>query len=189
MLTTHSSVRKTIDPFIADFKAANNGRSPFIDSVVKARQDYGRSTNPQQYEAAAQSAKMFSQWFRATVLAKTSENEFPLLIFPQSWGTPSYRDEPDNGPLFSSSFSIYSLSYLSGCPDCTVPVGEISCRSRVTETEMFLPVSLSVLSPPETDLQLLALLSKLEEKGILRPVKTGARMYGETEPRAGIEDF
>ena len=179
VLTTHACVRETIDPFIADFKAANNGRSPFIDSVVKARQKHGRYTTTLQYETAVESAKMFSLWVRETVLAKSADDEFPLLIFPQSRGSPSYRDEPDNGPLFFSSFSMYSLSYLSGCPDCTVPVGEIPSESRVTEAEMFLPVSLSVLSPPGTDLQLLALLSELEEKGVLRPVKTGMRMYGE----------
>lgn len=182
VLTTHSCVRKTVDPFIADFKAANNGRSPFIDSVVKARQDHGRSTTTLQYETAVQSAKVFSQWFRDVVLAKSAEDEFPLLIFPQSWGSPTYRDEPDNGPLFFSAFSIYSLSYLSGCPDCTVPVGEARCQSRVTEAEMFLPVSLSILSSPETDLQLLALLSELEDKGVLAPVKAGIRMYADEDP-------
>lgn len=46
---------------------------------------------------------------------------------------------------------------------------------------MFLPVSLSMLSPPETDLRLLALLSELEGKGILRPVQAGMRMYGEAK--------
>lgn len=179
VLTTHSCVRETVDPFIADFKAANNGRSPFIDSVVKARQDHGRSLTTLQYETAVKSAKVFSQWFNEIVLAKSAEDEFPLLIFPQSWGSPDYRDEPENGPLFFSSFSIYSLSYLSGCPDCTVPVGEMPCQSRVTEAEMFLPVSLSVLSPRGTDLQLLALLSELEKVGVLRPVKAGMRMYAE----------
>ena len=181
VLTTHACVRETIDPFVADFKAANNGRSPFIDSVVKARQNHGRTTTTQQHETVVQSAKTFSQWVRDTLFAKSAENEFPLLVFPQSWGSPCYRDEPDDGPLFFSSFSIYSLSYLSGCPDCTVPVGEIPSQSRVTEAEMFLPVSLSMLSLPETDLQLLALLSELEEKGILRPVKTGIRMYEEAK--------
>lgn len=181
VLTTHSCVRNTIDPFIADFKATNNGRSPFIDAVVKARQDHGRSTTTLQYETAVQSAKTFSQWFREIVLARSAEDEFPLLIFPQSWGSPTYRDDPDKGPLFFSSFSIYSLSYLSGCPDCTVPVGEVPCQSRVTEAEMFLPVSLSMLSSPETDLRLLALLSELEGKGILRPVQAGMRMYGEAK--------
>ena len=179
VLTTYSSVRNTIDPFIAEFKAVNNSRSPAIDSVVKARQDYGRSTTASQYDAAILSSKVFSQWFREIILAKSAENEFPLLVFPQSWGLPTYRDEPDNGPLFFRSFSLYSLSYLSGCPDCTVPVGEVLCQSRITEAEIFLPVSLSMLSPPKTDLQLLALLSELEDTGILRPVKVGTRLYEE----------
>ena len=177
VLTTYSCVRETIDPFIADFRAANKSHTPFIDPVVAARQTHGRSLTPQQYSTAAQSAKIFSQWFRSVVLAKTTSDEFPVLIFPQSWGVPTYRHEIDSGPLFFSAFSIYSLSYLSGCPDCTVPIGETACRSRVTEAEMFLPVSLSVLSPPDTDLQLLALLSELEEAGVLRPVGAGMRMY------------
>ena len=181
VLTTHSCVRKTIDPFIADFKAANNGRSPAIDRVVKSRQDYGRSTTALQYDTAVQSAKVFSHWFRETVLAKSAKDEFPLLVFPQSWGLPNYRDEPDSGPLFFKSFSIYSLSYLSGCPDCTVPVGEVPRQSRVTKAEMLLPVSLSILSPPKTDLQLLALLSRLEDEGVLRAVRAGTRMYADAD--------
>ena len=181
VLTTYLCVRKTVDPFIAEFKAVNNSRSPAIDHVVKARQDYGRSITTSQYNTAVHSAKVFSQWLREVIFAKSAENEFPLLIFPQSWGIPVYRDEPDNGPLLFTSFSIYSLSYLSGCTDCTVHVGEVPFQSRITEAEMFLPVSLSILSPPRTDLQLLALLSELEDEGILRPVKAGMRMYAESK--------
>ena len=181
ILTTYSCVRETIDPFIADFKAANNDRMPFIDAVVKARQDHGRSITITQHENAEKSARMFSQWIREVLFVKTAQDEFPLLIFPQSWDTPAYRDETDTGPLFFSAFSTYSLSYLSGCPDCTVPVGEVPRKSRVTEAEMFLPISLSVLSPPGTDMHLLALLSELEDEGILRPVEVGTRMYAEAE--------
>ena len=177
VLSTYSCVRETVDPFIADFRAANNTHTPFIDPIVAARQAHGRTLTPQQYQAALQTAKIFSQWFRSVVLAKSTSDEFPILIFPQTWGVPIYRDEPDNEPLFFSTFSTYSLSYLSGCPDCTVPIGEIACRSRVTEAEMFLPVSLSVLSPPGTDLQLMAMLSDLEEARVLRSVGTGRRIY------------
>ena len=184
ILTTHTCIRETIDPFITDYKAANNNRLPFIDAVVKARQDHGRSTTPLQYKTAVQSAKVFSQWVRETIFAPSSpeaDNEFPLLVFPQSWATPFYRDDPDPGPLFFSTFSIYSLSYLSGCPDCTVPVGEVPRWSRVTEAEMLLPISLSVLSPPGTDVRLVGLLSELEDEGILRPVEAGMRMYKDAE--------
>lgn len=188
ILSTHTCVRSTIDPFITDYKAANNGRLPFIDSAVKARHDYGRSTTSQQNETATQAAKTFSRWvWEALFAAKSSPEDeiFPLLIFPQSWGIPTYRDDPDPnpGPSFSSStsFSPYSLSHLSGCPDCTVPVGEFPRISRVTQAEMFLPVSLSVLSPPGTDLQLARLLSELEDEGVLRPVLAGSRLFVKEE--------
>lgn len=46
---------------------------------------------------------------------------------------------------------------------------------------MFLPVSLSVLSPPGTDLQLARLLSELEDGGVLRPVVAGTRMFAKEE--------
>ena len=177
ILSTYLCVRETIDPFIADFRAANNDHTPFIDPVVAARQAHGRKLTPQQYQAALQSAKIFSQWFRTVVLAKRTLDEFPILIFPQSWGAPIYRDMPNDEPLFFSRFSTYSLSHLSGCPDCTVPIGEEECWSRVTEAEMFLPVSMSVLSEPGTDLQLVALLSELEVAGVWRPVEAGVRMY------------
>lgn len=188
ILSTYTCVRSTIDPFIADFKAANNNRLPFIDSAVNARHDYGRSTTSQQHETATEAAQTISRWVRETLFAAKSSPEdesFPLLIFPQSWGVPAYRDDPDPdaGHLFSSSvsFSSYSLSHLSGCPDCTVPIGEVSRISRVTQAEMFLPVSLSVLSPPGTDLRLARLLSELEDEGVLRPVMTGTRMFVKEE--------
>ena len=176
-LSTYTSVREVIEPFIAKYRAVNNGRAPFIDPIVRARQAKGLQITASQYAAALKSAEKVSQWIIDILLAPSQENEFPLLIFPQSWGTPNYRDEPDPGPLFSSVFSIYSLSYLSGAPDCTVPIGEVSQYSRITDADMFLPISLSVLSRPGTDLTLVALLRKLENEGILRPVATGLTMY------------
>ena len=177
VLSTYQCVREIIEPFIADYKAANNGRAPFIDPIVRARQAEGRRFTSTQYAAALKSAEKVSQWITNVLLAPSWENEFPLLIFPQSWGIPSYRDEPDTGPLFSSTFSIYSLSYLSGAPDCTVPIGEVTRFSRITDADMSLPISLSILSRPGTDLTLMALLTELEHKGILRPVSTGSTLY------------
>ena len=177
VLSTYTSVRETIDPFIVDFQAANHGRSPFIDPVVKARQAHGRRISTAEYEAAVWSAEMFSKWINESLFATSDEDELTLLIFPQSWGRPDYRVDPGEHDLFFSTFSIYSLSYLSGCPDCTVPVGEVERHSRLTEAKMLLPISLSILSPPGTDLALLGLLSDLEKVGILKPPAAGTSMY------------
>ena len=177
VLSTYTCVRETIDPFIADFQAANHGRYPFIDPIVKARQTHGRRISTAEYEAAVQSAEMFSKWINESLFATSDEDELTLLIFPQSWGRPDYRVDPDEGELFFSTFSIYSLSYLSGCPDCTIPIGEVERHSRLTEANMLLPISLSILSPPGTDLALLGLLSDLEKVGILKPPAAGPSMY------------
>ncbi|KAL9124029.1 MAG: hypothetical protein Q9217_006597 [Psora testacea] len=177
VLSTYDCVRQTIDPFIDDFKAANKGRSPFIDPVVKTRIVYGRHTSTAQYTAAVQAAEMFSKWITKSLFAQSEESELPLLVFPQSWGHPDYRVDPDKRPLFFSTFSSYSLSYLSGCPDCTIPIGEVQSHSGITEAEMSLPISLSLLGPPGEDSALLQLLIDLEKKGVLNPPAAGTLMY------------
>lgn len=182
ILTTYSSVRETIDPFIANFKAHHRGREPYFDPVVKARHERGREMTAFGYENAVKSAEVFGQWCRDVLFAPgtygADGDEFPLLVFPQSRGKPDYRhDTSDAPPLFCEAFSTYSISYLAGAPDCTVPVDETPVRSLVTGQEMMLPCSLSVLSPPGTDRILLALLAEMEEKGILREVMTGERMF------------
>jgi len=177
ILTTHQCVRDTIDPFIAAFKAKHNSRAPFIDPIVKARQEQGRLTTTSENDAAIKSAKLFGTWVNEHLLKPVQDNELPLLLFPLTAGRESYRDDPDHGPLFFSTFSTYSLSYLSGCADCTVPVDEVKVLSRITDEEVDLPVSLSMLTPPGTDLRLLALLGELEAAGVLSPIKAGNSMF------------
>lgn len=178
ILTTYTIVREVMSPFIASYKASQFRKSPFIDPIVKARHDHGRQITASQFAAAVKSAKVFSKWV-CNILFATSDAqaEIPLLIFPQSRGRPDYRDTLAEELLVFSTFSAYSLSYLSGCPDATVPVGEVPYHSRITDREEMLPISLSVLSPPGTDLRLLALLTELEERGILSPVIAGTSMY------------
>lgn len=177
-LTTYTIVRELIDPFIASHKATRYGKTPFVDPIVKARHDHGRQITPSQFAAAVESAKVFSKWVCKVLFATSDAHaEIPLLLYPQSWGRPDYRDDLAEQLLAFSTFSTYSLSYLSGCPDATVPVGEVSYHSRITDREEMLPISLSVLSPPGTDLELLALLTELNEYGIVRPVAAGAGIY------------
>lgn len=178
ILTTYTIVHELMNLFIASYKATQNGKTPFVDPIVKARHDYGRQITASQFAAAVESAKVFSKWACNSFFTSSSaEGEFPLLVFPQSWAWPNYRDALAEDLLVFSTFSTYSLSYLSGCPDATIPIGEVPYHSRITDREEMLPVSLSVLSPPGTDLELLALLAELEEYGIVRPVAAGASMY------------
>lgn len=118
------------------------------------------------------------------------EDVIPLLVYPQVWAQPAYRDEPATrarlGPggeplLFWTGFSAYSLAYASGCPDIAVPLGEVPFTSRITGEDSSrstkLPVAISIMAPRGMDEVLLGLLTKLEESGILREVKCGSQMF------------
>jgi hypothetical protein len=99
----------------------------------------------------------------SSVLFKTSsEDEIPLLIFPQSFGRPNYQYASKDvnrrrGKLFFDSFSVYSLSYLGGGPDVTVPIAEVTFESRHTVIEEWLPVSMSILGPKGSDGEVLSM--------------------------------
>ena len=195
----YDCARNVVDPFVADWKARSRAREPdapdpppepWIIPVVKARMDYGRRLTAAEYDAANAAREQFAKWV-VDVLFRTliEPDETPLLVFPQSWGLPAYRiDMPKSAPppegdraLFWSGFSIYSISYCSGCPDFTVPVGEVPYVSKVTSRREWLPCSVSMLSPPGNDGVLLNLLQSLEERGVLQSQITGSRMYEQHE--------
>ena len=108
-----------------------------------------------------------------------------FLSLPSSW-PPKYTPRE---PLFLlrkttdfrvsqwPGFSVYSISYCSGCPDFAVPVGEVAFTSRITGQQGFLPVAVSLLVPRNMDDVLLGLLEDLEAAGILRPTACGSRAF------------
>ncbi|KAI0016845.1 amidase signature domain-containing protein [Xylariomycetidae sp. FL0641] len=178
----HNVVR----PFIRNHKAAK-ARTPFIEPITASRVAYGASVGQEEYEASVSALQTYASWINEVLLPGPPVNgledaEIPVLIYPQSWGRPWYRDElpiRDDG-LFWSGFSVYSISYCSGCPDITVPVGEVPFTSKITDTEEYLPVSLSLLAPRGLDSALLDLLVGLEGHGFLgAAVQCGSRLWQE----------
>ena len=177
-----------IESFVADYRTKNSGRAPYIEPITKARLDYGAKVSQAELEASLRASKSYGGWVKdmlsGSSLSKSSsaatQNEIPLLVFPQSWGVPQYRDEGDQSKdksIWWDGFSAYSISYCSGCPDITVPVGQVKFQSKITETEEWLPVSLSFLTKPGSDFLLLSLLRRMEHDGLLKPVQTGTMTF------------
>ena len=175
-----------IESFVADYRKKNSGRTPFLEPITKARLEYGAKVNQAELEASSRAANAYGGWVRDVLFGSSSslssssssatQSEIPLLLFPQSWGVPQYRDE-SNQSTFWNGFSVYSISYCSGCPDITVPIGQVKFQSKVTKTEEWLPVSLSFLTKPGSDAVLLSLLRKMEHDGLLKPVQTGRATF------------
>ncbi|KAI9841235.1 MAG: hypothetical protein M1837_000900 [Sclerophora amabilis] len=177
ILTTYASTSNKIDAFLKDYREKSGGRTPFIDPLVLSRQRFGRDQTRETFDMAMEARAVFSQWVTEVLLRTADSEEIPILVFPQSFGTPNYRDTLVKSNITWDKFSIQSFGYLCGCPDYTIPVGEVPYMSRITEKEEFLPVSLSMTSKPAHDLILFKILKDLDSEGILQAVGTGPRMF------------
>ncbi|CAJ2512580.1 Uu.00g055950.m01.CDS01 [Anthostomella pinea] len=175
-----------VQPFIKDYQAARS-RAPFIEPITKARLDYGAGIPKAVYEQSVAALKTYATWVNEVLLPLPSSEDtegttIPLLVYPQSWGRPQYRNDGPRraeGNIFWSGVSTYSISYCSGCPDVTVPLGETGFQSKFTESREHLPVAVSVLAPRGMDNELLSILADLEAKKVLKPVQCGSRLYAE----------
>lgn len=189
--------RDVIRPFIAEFQRANPDRGqPFIEPTTKARLEYGANVSSEEMRRSREALDVFARWVNNVLLPASTPAEdgaevdseggmvIPLLVYPQAWGQPQYRDEATpsrqeadgSKKLFWDGFSVYSLSYGSGCPDCVLPLGEVEFTSRITGANAHLPVAISMLAPKGMDDALLGLIQDLEEIGILREVSAGNRL-------------
>ena len=177
-LVYYATAHDVITPFIAKYQADRDGRIPYLEPIFKRRFEYGLNVTKSEYDEAVQEFKTFKTWLLNILFAPHSD-EIGILLYPQSWGLPFYRDESStkSSGIFWEGFSSYSISYVSGCPDITVPVGQVPYQSRITGQEELLPVSLSFLSQPGNDHILTSLLKELEVSAVLRPVQTGRKTY------------
>lgn len=186
-LTTYFASRDLL-PFLGDSSQIDQVLSPTSSPTVRARLRHGLTLSPSHVATALIAKHAFAQWFSTVLLGSLEEEAISILVFPQSFGIPDHRSEPatfgagKDRELFDNRFSIYAFGYLVGCPDYTVPVGEVPFMSTGTETgtggvDGALPVSVSLCARPGNDIVLFDVLRGMEEKGMLRGVSTGRRMY------------
>jgi Asp-tRNA(Asn)/Glu-tRNA(Gln) amidotransferase A subunit family amidase len=177
-LVSYSAIHSGgINTFITDYTSSHAGAAPQISPIVKQRHDYGRSLQPPEIAKHLDSMQVFATWVENVLFGPADEEAITLLIFPQCFGVPNYRDEWSEDFVAYEKFSVYSFGYLVGCPDYTVPVGEVPFVSKVTGKTEYLPVSLSLVARRGKDVPLFDVLTMLEERGVLRGVRTGSRMY------------
>ncbi|KAI1630071.1 amidotransferase [Exophiala viscosa] len=186
-ITTASAVHGGIDKFIDDFGVANDGKAPKISEIVRRRLDHGRTVPAQKIADALEAMQAFRSWTETTLFGSYDQDATTILIFPQSCGRPDYRDHvPDRGELFNDTFSIYSFGYLVGCPDYTIPVAEVPYHSTVSGKTEFLPVSISLIGRPGSDLELFNVLLRLHSAGVISDVAAGARLFPEDSVDSNI---
>lgn len=84
------------DPFIADYKAAFGGRTPFIDPAPLNRWAYGRAfpNATARKEEAIANKTVFMDWFQKDVVGSNNDTcSDAIFLYPQSSGRTQYRNE------------------------------------------------------------------------------------------------
>ncbi|KAI8812484.1 amidase signature enzyme, partial [Cladochytrium replicatum] len=170
-------------PFVEDHIRAK-GYFPFLNPTPVVRWGYGATLNESRYQAALTQKNTFKNWWLNTI--QKSDNltcSDSIMIYPQSSGSPSPRNtRTSSPPSLPNGFSSGRISVHAEIPDVIVPIGEAPYNSTVGSfnyagrTE-YMPVTISFLAHKNCDLMLLKLVADLEAAGIVKPVKTGSRVY------------
>ena len=105
------------------------------------------------------------------------EDKTTLVLLPIETISPRYRDEA------TTHFNLVGvpmlfLSTILGGPEFVVPAGQVPYVSRVSGRKEFLPVGVSLLGAPHSDLVLLDIVKDvLEHSGRQTRVLTGKTMF------------
>ncbi|OQD75416.1 hypothetical protein PENDEC_c007G03836 [Penicillium decumbens] len=161
-------------PFYADYAKKNGDRRLFINPGPLARWTWGQENGGDAaYDIALKNKTIFKDWWESDgfgVAHKETCSE-GIYLYPYTIGETHAPTAPPIG------FSDGRIGVMAGAPDFVVPVGEIPYNSTVSLKTEYMPVTMSFVASRGCDLMLVNLIRELEDAGILRPVKTGTRMY------------
>ncbi|KAF2654218.1 amidase signature enzyme, partial [Lophiostoma macrostomum CBS 122681] len=152
------------------------GHPPHVNKVTRWRWDVGSRITRDQRDHAFRRTQIYKSWVLDSILEV--DKETALVVLPIKDAVPNYRDTDPGPPFAQDVWDPLWLSSVLGAPEMSVPVGNISYRSRITRRDELLPVSVLVMSPPGTDIMLADALKTTFIKSA-RPltVKTGRNMY------------
>jgi Asp-tRNA(Asn)/Glu-tRNA(Gln) amidotransferase A subunit family amidase len=176
-ITNYDQYRLLAQPFKQQYQA-KFGKSPYWNPQTRVRWERGAALPFSSYQNATQRYQTFQRWFRSTL---TPSCESTLVLYPMGAGTEDYRDvypSSPPSPIFGAGLPGNQMAVMAALPDYTVPIGERTYYSRVTERNETLPVTIGIIAAAGCDHMLVDLVADLADEGIIKgEVKTGRSMY------------
>ncbi|KAL4782638.1 amidase signature domain-containing protein [Aspergillus varians] len=175
-----NQLKKVIEPFHAAYAAAFGGRTPAINPFPTARYASAANVTEEDYNVAYERFTYFRDWFGKNVVKSDPQScSESLFVIPMATGATAYRNNVYSPPDVSSwaTFTPYYFSVQSQGPEVTLPIGEVSYMSNITNVEEKLPVAIDLLAHRNCDLMLLDLAKALADAQILKEVKTGSTLW------------
>ncbi|PVH72140.1 amidase [Cadophora sp. DSE1049] len=162
-----------------DGYAEKYGKPPFVHRALLWQWEVGKAITHEDRDECWRRSELYRHWLLSRVFEADSKDCITVMVLPIEVGKPNYRDA-ELPPLNSllSGYASLNMSPMARAPEVTAPVGDIPYQSIVTKREEPLPVAVSLIGPPGTDLILADLVEQgLKGANIPTLLKTGRSMY------------
>ncbi|KAK4497672.1 hypothetical protein PRZ48_010325 [Zasmidium cellare] len=153
-------------------------RAPAVNAVTKWRWKIAKGISKAQRDDAVRRLDVYKKWLLEQVVV----GNHPIVILPVMDAVPTYRDDPPSSPATQEAWHQLWMAPILGSPEVTLPIGQMPYHSRVSEREEQLPVAISLMGLPGTDISLInTAKTVLEKSGRPCRVATGREMFVEDD--------
>ncbi|PGH19536.1 hypothetical protein AJ80_03871 [Polytolypa hystricis UAMH7299] len=163
-----------------------HGKPPFVHRAMHWQWDVSKKISMEERNMYWRRSEIYRHWLLDKVFKADSKDSITIMIFPIEEGKPNYRDVEPAPFSILSGYSSLNMSPMMRAPELTIiiysqvfaMVGEITYESIVTKREEPLPIAVSVIGAPGTDLILANLVEKgMKAAGFATNLKTGRSIY------------
>ncbi|KAK1961465.1 amidase [Colletotrichum sublineola] len=160
---------------LADFRNEYQekfGKPPFVHRALHWQWDVAKSVSKEERDECLRRCEVYRDWLLKRVFKADDENCITIMPLPIEVGKPNYRDSKLPPESLLPGFSALHMSPIMRAPEVTAP--------EVTKREEPLPIAVSVIGAPGTDLIITEVVQKgLEASGLGASVETGRKVYRE----------
>lgn len=154
------------------------GRPAFVQRALHWQWEVGKAVTKEERNECWRRSEVYRHWMLDKVFKADSPETVVIMALPIEAGQPNYRDAPLPPYSLLSGYAALNMSPMLRAPEVTAPVGDIPYMSTVTYKEESLPVCVSLIGAPGTDLLLPKLVEMgMKAAGIPTQVKVGRLMY------------
>ncbi|KAF2033333.1 hypothetical protein EK21DRAFT_109130 [Setomelanomma holmii] len=115
----------------------------------------GKQYSKEQFDEGIRRLDIYKQWWLETILEMWSKDT--VVVMQSEDVKPSYRDDAPPAYSIQPAWHQWWVSSILGAPEVVIPAGQIQYTARITGNTEYLPVMASLMSQPDSDLELLSL--------------------------------
>ncbi|KAK4145056.1 amidase [Dichotomopilus funicola] len=165
-------------PFVMEYQN-KFGKRPFIHKAMLWQWDIAKKITKKERDFYWRRSETYRKWLLSNIFDASSQDTITVMVLPIMDGKPAYRDAELPPYYVLSGYSPLNMSPMMQAPEVTAIVGETTHDSRVSHRLEPLPIAVSLIGAPGTDLILVDLVERaMKAAEIPTKLQTGRYVYG-----------